>query len=257
MSGYIRVAYALLFLYSRILMALELKFLMDPRTGVMPYRATRHLLNEVKQKHGIFQCYPDSPLVLYGVFYLGLFNGLLLLLGIAPRLNAIGVFCFLYNMHHHSQVLYDHQDVMLRLWAFFLILMPLDHITIYDKFGLEKKSSNSHQTQSWPMWPIQLWRIVTCMVYMGAGIGKLTSVEGIWQNGTAIFWCLVSLSGRLRLQARQFVRRCWKSYAQQNDYHQNNDMVCLGFGSIMLGYHLAQGNAKADIYGRRSITHRY
>mmetsp|Transcript_15935 Transcript_15935/g.34628 ORF Transcript_15935/g.34628 Transcript_15935/m.34628 type:complete len:667 (+) Transcript_15935:29-2029(+) len=190
LSGYIRVAYALLFLYSRGLMAFDLEFLMDPRVGVMPYRATRHTRHFMDETNtlSIFRYFPDSPLVLYGTFYLGLVSGFLLLLGIAPRWQAASIYLVLCNMHSHSYILYDHQDVMLRLWAFFLVLLPLDHVTIRDGFGLRPAAPEQGQTTSWPMWPFQLWRIVTCLVYAGAGLGKASSKY--WQSGVALYYCL-------------------------------------------------------------------
>jgi hypothetical protein len=134
LAGYIRVVYAMLFLYSRGLLAIELPLLFDPITGVMPYRITQ--LDIYSEDLSIFQWAPDSRALLYGMYYLGLLNGALLLLGVAwPRLQAVGVYFFLCNLHNHNSALWDKQEDMLRMWSFMLLWLPLDHITLYDGFG--------------------------------------------------------------------------------------------------------------------------
>jgi hypothetical protein len=187
LAGYIRVSYALLYLYSRTLLVLEAPFLFDPHSGVMPYRATKHQLND--SAWSIFQSYPDSSTVLYLMLFVGWFNGLLLLLGIAPRLQALGIYFFLNNLYNHNRTLWDHQEVMLRIWAFMLLWLPLDHVTVYDGFGglVFQPTNKVAQTTSWPMWTVRLWQVYTCLVYIGAGLGKLNSK--VWRNGTALYYC--------------------------------------------------------------------
>lgn len=132
-SGWIRFWYAVIFLYSRTLFAIELSFLIDPVTGVMPYRVTQGDMEDYEWS--IFSLAPDSRLLVYSVFYAGWFAGVGLLLGIQPRWCAAIIFWTTHNLHNHNWVLWDNQEHMMRLWAFFLIFMSLDHITIYDGFG--------------------------------------------------------------------------------------------------------------------------
>ena len=203
LSGWIRFLYAMIFLYSRTLLAMELPFLFDPQTGVMPYRAMQSQ-REDGTDWTIFAWYPDSRLVLYGMYYVGLLNGWLLLLGIYPRLQLVGIFLFLINLHNHSNILWDNQEAMLRLWSFFLIFMPLDHITWYDGFGgwvttlrtmvknhlggttttsptssttrtTTDSSSNEQlqQSQSWPLWPFPFVASVHMLHLYGCRIGEI------------------------------------------------------------------------------------
>ena len=215
LAGYMRWTFALLFTFSRLWMAYPLGFLFDPHTGVIPYSVTR---GDMDPEHDvtIFQYAPESRLLVYGLFGMAILQGLLLFLGVAPRWQAVGIYVFLGNLYNHNGIMFDNQEHMLRMWAFFLCWLPLDHVTIYDGFGgwipwfqekitaiMERKNtrqssndstnpttttttSNTAQSSSWPMWPFRLWQIYICFIYAGAGFGKLAT--GCWQDGTALFY---------------------------------------------------------------------
>ncbi len=200
-AGVIRCSYACLYLYSTILMAIQMPTLFDPRKGLMPYFITGESDAEDDEddySYSIFEFAPKSSLLMYAMFLLGVTSGFLLLLGIEPRKGAIGAYFFLYNMQFHNDKIFDHEFFMSKTWAFFLILLPLDHFTMYDDFGgyasvLRRRlnlpspqQGRGNKSSSWPMWPFRLWQIYTCMVYMGAGFGKLNSDE--WTSGNALSW---------------------------------------------------------------------
>jgi uncharacterized membrane protein YphA (DoxX/SURF4 family) len=132
-SGWIRFWYALVLVYSRTLLAVETDFLLDPINGVMPYRVTEADMQDYEWT--IFQWAPESRLLVYVVVYSCVLAGWGLLLGIKPRFCAMVVFAMTHMLHNHNAILWDNQEHMVRLWAFFLIFMPLDHITVFDGFG--------------------------------------------------------------------------------------------------------------------------
>lgn len=197
-AGVIRCTYASLYLYSIILLAIQVPTLFDPRKGLMPYTITGESDDEDDYDYSIFEFAPKSSLLMYAMFLLGITSGFFLLLGIEPRKGAIGAYFFLCNMQHHNDQIFDHEFYMSKMWAFFLILLPLDHFTIYDDFGgyfsiLRKRlnlvvpqQSRRNQSTSWAMWPFRLWQVYTCMVYMGAGFAKLNTEE--WTSGKALSW---------------------------------------------------------------------
>jgi len=37
------------------------------------------------------------------------------------------------------------------------------------------------------MWPVRIWQLYTCMIYIGAGLGKLNTQP--WRQGNALSWC--------------------------------------------------------------------
>jgi hypothetical protein len=180
-----------------ILLTIQMPTLIDPHKGLLPYFITGETVRDYE--YCIFEFFPQSSVVVYGMFLLGLTSGFLLLLGIEPRKGAIGAYFFLCNLQFRdSGMLFDHEICMNKMWVFFLILLPLDHFTVYDDFGgfasvirrrlnfPFQQQQRSTQSTSWPMWPFRLWQVYTCMVYMGAGFGKLNSQ--VWRNGNALSW---------------------------------------------------------------------
>jgi hypothetical protein len=212
--GYIRVCYALLFLYSMLLMTIQLNTLLGPRKGLMSYAITgeNHYRPEaVDNRWNVFRLAPESSVMLYLLFLFGLGSGVFLLLGIQPRWAAVGTYVFLHNLRAQNNFIWDHEAHMVRLWAFFLIFLPLDHITINDGFGglvplvrrrlnIMRNNNNisamsyattTHQqqqpTESWAMWPFRLWQVYTCLIYVGAGLCKFNTTP--WQRGFALAYC--------------------------------------------------------------------
>jgi Vitamin K-dependent gamma-carboxylase len=132
-SGWIRFCYAFVFVYSRTLFAMETDFLLDPLYGVLPYRVTQVDMEDYEWS--IFQWAPESRPLVYAVVYSSLVAGWGLLLGIQPRACALWIFVTSHMLNNHNGILWDSEDNMFRLWDFFLLFMPLDHITVYDQFG--------------------------------------------------------------------------------------------------------------------------
>lgn len=193
-AGVVRCSYAVLYMYSLIQLTIQMPTLLDPHKGLLPYFITGEDVGD--WDYSIFEFFPQSSFIMYLMFLLGWVSGVFLLLGIEPRKAAIGAYFFLYNLQNHSnEALFDHEMRMSKMWAFFLILLPLDHFTVYDDFGglasvmRKRQSIRSRQqlrSQTWPMWPFRLWQVYTCMVCMGAGFGKLNSEE--WRSGNAMSW---------------------------------------------------------------------
>ena len=204
LAGIIRFCYASLYLYSILLMALQMRTLFDPRKGLMPYGITGQNVGDYD--YSIFEFAPESFLLVVAMFLLGVSSGVLMLLGIKPRKGAMGAFFVLQNLQSHNTIIFDdHEFHMNKMWAFFLIFLPLDHFTIHDDFGgivplvqrylnlrtastqsrLQKLRNTSLST-SWAMWPFRLWQVYTCMIYMGAGLSKLNA--GPWTQGNALSW---------------------------------------------------------------------
>jgi len=207
LAGIIRFCYASLYLYSILLMALQMRTLFDPRKGLMPYSITGQNVGDYD--YSIFEFAPESSLLVYAMFLLGVSSGVLLLLGIEPRKGAMGAFFVLHNLQSHNTIMFDdHEFHMNKMWAFFLVFLPLDHFTIHDDFGgivpivkrylnLPRTTStqarlqklrNTNLSTSWAMWPFRLWQLYTCMIYMGAGLSKLNASPWIQGNALSWFW---------------------------------------------------------------------
>ena len=137
-----------------------------------------------------FQLAPESDWLIWGVNYLCLLQGILLLLGIAPRFQCVSLVVYLASWEHQNDHAWDAQDVMLRFFGFLLCFMPLHRLTVYEWYqtrGMSREEKIAlHQNDSWPMWPFRLWQIEICYIYVGAGFAKLSNK--VWQRGMAIYY---------------------------------------------------------------------
>ncbi|KAL7553372.1 hypothetical protein ACHAWF_016658 [Thalassiosira exigua] len=215
-TGVMRACYACLYCYSLCMLTVEAKTLFDPKGGLVPHFLE---VDEFDPRY-VFAYFPESRLLVFFMFLIGQISGVCLLLGVKPRLAAAGCFFFLYNVHNHNSIVFDTEYNLSRIWLFFFMFLPLDHVTIYDGFGglypivrrkmmtLRHKSNlplhvsqgeprsqkRLGQSTSWPMWPYRLWQVYVCLVYLGAGMGKYNSEE--WQEGVALAWLWYDTPGR-------------------------------------------------------------
>ena len=184
LAGWIRVGYAVLFLTDRLLLSVDFAWFF----GTPSNSPLFPLDTQMAQTHyySIFQLAPESSVLLWSsIHFLGLFQGVLLLLGIAPRLQLLGIFVNLVSFQNHSYYIWEGEDKAFRLWCFFLMLMPLHRVTIYDYRRNNGNESSRKKQDSWPIWPFRLFQLEMCMAYFGAGLGKLLGKQ--WRDGTALY----------------------------------------------------------------------
>lgn len=175
-AGWMRVAFASLFLIDQLVLYLDYADFFDPVMGLTPFNQVVRSAPE----WSIFQYAPESSTLLWNVYYyLGLFPGILLLLGIFPRLACACVLVYLISLRHHSQMFWDGQDDMFRTWAILLLFLPLHHVTVWDWVRPAPKD------HSWPIWPFRLFQYNVSAVYLGAAFGKLDGES--WIQGWAMF----------------------------------------------------------------------
>jgi len=194
LGGWMRIAYAFLFIMDRLLWSLELDYFFY-QSGVLPTRVTRsYSYVEPYTYLTIFQLAPESDWLVWAVNYLCLLQGILLLLGIAPRFQLACLVTFLASWEHQNDHAWDSQDVMLRFFGFLLCFLPLHRLTIYEWWqtrGMTKEQRQDlHKNDSWPMWPFRLWQIEICFIYAGAGLSKLSYRN--WRNGLAVYYATYS-----------------------------------------------------------------
>jgi hypothetical protein len=183
LAGRIRLLLALVILYDRLVLGLDLRKYFHPATGMLPYRAARFDLYSYCQ-YSVFRLAPDSWILIVIMYGLGLIHSLLLALGIAPRLNGIGLFFHLVNFYNQNNLIWDAEDEMMKIFLFLLLWLPLDHCTVYDGFGTNSSKKPS-LSSTWPMWPFRLWQIYICLIYWGCSVYKWEGKR--WRDGTAIY----------------------------------------------------------------------
>lgn len=170
-AGWLRIAYAFLFVADRLLLTLDLETLLSPTVGLVPLKLGRTQVEA--NRYSIFQLAPESDLLLWTVHIVGIIQGILLLLGVAPRFQMLGVFVNLLSFAHHNQVIWDYEDQMFQDFCFVFLFMPLHRRTIFDNFGLK---GDDKPDDSFPMWPIRLFQLEVCFVYLGSVVAKLAGL---------------------------------------------------------------------------------
>jgi hypothetical protein len=94
-------------------------------------------------------------------------------------------------VRHQDNVLWNAEDNVIRLVAFFMIFWPLDRVTIWDAMSSnEHQTSATKRTTSWPMWPFRLVQIEMCLIYFSTVSSKFQGEE--WMTGIAL-WYVVHL----------------------------------------------------------------
>jgi len=174
LAGWLRIGFAVLFLADRLVWALDWDFFLDPRNGVLP---STNLWS-------LFHYLPEGQH--WTIYWIGLGHGILLLLGVWPRLQLLGLLVNLVSLHNYAVLVTDAQDNMFRAWCLFLIFMPLHRVTIWDGFGTKTIAAGGEKNDSWPIWPFRVWQIYICIIYVGSGYGKLLTKSGSWFNGMAM-----------------------------------------------------------------------
>ena len=187
-AGWIRIGFATLAIVDRLLLHLDLDYFLSPKNGLLPIDQDEEGLFGLLS---LLRYVGDSDTILWSMHYLGLINALLLLLGIAPRLNAFALFINKCSFDHAHWMLPDGIDTglntMARLFNFHLLFLPLHHITIYDGFGRKEKPANA-QDDTWPMWTVWLWQWQTVLIFFGAMMCKFDGDH--WTNGTAMYYIM-------------------------------------------------------------------
>lgn len=115
--------------------------------------------------------FPDSPWVLWGSLILGVLASLGLICHRWPRLSAGVIFVVLVTLHHRNTLIWDGEDVLFRLTAFFLI------------FSGTPASSGAPAA-----WPLRLVQLELSLVYLSSALRKLEGTA--WRDGSAAYYAL-------------------------------------------------------------------
>jgi hypothetical protein len=215
LCGRLRIVYALLILIDRYVLSYDFEefYLTSMMPCLQYYRPTQVLpisqYSVMCTIAGMVDPVTQAPYVYYIFFYMGIVNAILLLFGVAPKLQLLLLHVNMLSFHHHSYSIWDGEDNMFNIWNFLFLFLPLHHITIFDGFrhlfyyknnesGVESlnsetdKAANTKLTthtpdnvETWPMWPFRLWQIEICCIYMGAGYSKLST--DLWYSGNAMY----------------------------------------------------------------------
>eukprot|EP00977_Amphora_coffeiformis_P007021 scaffold1519_cov166-Amphora_coffeaeformis.AAC.21 len=163
----------------------DLEFLVSPSKGALPSPNVTATATEFidPTSWSLFDIQPQSDEWIFQLHWISMGQGVLLLLGILPRFQVLGIYLNLVSLHRRNDVMLDDEDTLLRLWAFFLVFLPLHHFTIYDLFRKYRR-----RDESWPMWPWRLWQTEMILIYWSSSMNKLLDPNCVWIAGDALYW---------------------------------------------------------------------
>jgi hypothetical protein len=174
----IRIGFALLVLVNLGVLGLDLNLWLGP-SGVMPLDASRTVIDD--SSHTIFELLPDTNSVIGICYGLAILHSFALLVGWFPRLQAFAVFFWLMAFQHRHMMIFDGEDQMFRLMAFFLAFVPTHH-----HWSVHTMWRGEHGPVSGPAWGLRFIQIQLTLVYFSAGVAKLRG--DLWLDGTAIYY---------------------------------------------------------------------
>lgn len=203
LGGMFRIAFAFIMLKNYCMLGMDYAFFFLPSRGLLPLEFARQTV-DFKSTWTLFSFIPQTDTWYWTVYYGLLLHILLLGCGITPRLNALCVFLWHSSFVCHNSLLWNGEDCVMKLYAFLMIFLPLDHYTIWsvlDRFKNNKTSTNNKQActrhrrqnqrreqedASPSMWPFRLIQLQLCFIYVSTVILKWTSQD--WQSGHALYY---------------------------------------------------------------------
>lgn len=180
LCGYIRMAHAFLIICDRLLLTVDFRWFF--LSGMIPYDANSK--DFYPSQFTFFSMIPpDSSAWYWGLHITCIVQAVLLFLGVFPKFQLAGIHLIMLSFYHHNDRLWDGEDEMFRMWDLMLFFLPLNHVTIFDRFKGPTESSTK-SSLSWPMWPVRLWQVEVSFIYFGASFGKLQNPR--WLYGHAL-----------------------------------------------------------------------
>lgn len=177
--AFIRVGYSVLLLINILVWWPDLETWFG-ETGVMPLENSRKIVDP--DTVTIFQILPRTSFVLWSCYILLIVNLICLMFGFYSRVQCFFIFVLYTSFCHRNPLIFDGEDILFRLMAFYLFLAPIgNHFSIN---RLWNRKEEEHRNK--PVWPLRLIQIQTSMVLFFSGLEKLGGVE--WRNGTALYY---------------------------------------------------------------------
>ena len=178
-----RIAYSVLML----LMVLPwLPFVGDyfSDAGRFPLTASRQCYDE--DTFTVFQLLPNTPTVAYTCYTLLLAHIAFLGVGFFSRFQAAAIFFWLCSFQHRNPLIWDGEDTVFRLFAFFLALTPCGCAWSIDALFHRRKNGVSPALSPRKAWAFRLIQIETTLIYLSTALCKLNGTA--WLDGTALYY---------------------------------------------------------------------
>lgn len=182
LAAWLRIGFAFLTLLNFGLLGLDLEFWFGPG-GPMPIGASRAVIDQ--SSHTIFEILPQTSRVLWICYALALVHTIGLLVGFFPRFQAFWVFFWLMSFQHRNMMIFDGEDQLFRLFAFFMIFLPTHRFLSVHALWRARRGQ-PEPVRFGTAWAFRLFQIQTTLVYVGAFWMKLIGPE--WRSGIAMWY---------------------------------------------------------------------
>lgn len=149
--------------------------------GVLKTSTAQQLLNG--NQWSILFWLPSTTFVVQCCLGMMFVHAILLLLGFASRLQAACLFLWLLSFQNRNFLILDGEDTLMRLYAFFLIWLPLD-----ERFSITSAVRKKKQTpaKERPPWALRLIQFQIIALYASTALCKLQG--DTWHAGTAMWY---------------------------------------------------------------------
>lgn len=182
LAASMRIAYAALLLVNFGVLGLDLELWFGP-SGVMPSEASRTIIDP--NSVSIFWWLPQTTAILWLGYWIAIAHIAGLLFGWFPRLQAAGAFFWIVAFQHRHIMLFDGEDQLFRLFAFFFIFLPTHQFFSVHSW-LRARRGKPTPNRLGCAWAFRLFQIETTLVYLGAAYAKWQGSE--WREGIAMWY---------------------------------------------------------------------
>ncbi len=182
--GPIRIAYATLLLINILAWLPDLDTWFG-ETGVMTLATSRRVIDP--DTITLFQWLPKTSTTLWTCYLILVANGVCLLVGLFSRCQLASIFVLYTSFVHRNLLIFDGEDVLFRLMAFYLLFSPAGKYCSIERWWVTRKNSSLNRApEGYAIWPLRMIQIQTAMVLFFSAIEKLKGAE--WFGGTAIYY---------------------------------------------------------------------
>ena len=130
---------------------------------------------------------PATPAVVYSCLSILLLQSVLLLCGCWSRFQIACIYLWLTSFMHRNPLILDGEDTVFRLFAFFMIFMPLDYSwSLQRKLSGKEKPASPKPDAPPSAWALRLVQFEITAIYLSTSWSKWQGAT--WRDGTALFY---------------------------------------------------------------------
>ncbi len=181
MCGLIRIGYSLLLLINVLVWAPDLETWFGEQ-GVLPFAISRQVVDP--DTLPFFAWLPKTNVVLWSCYSMLLAQIVALLAGWHARFQALCIFIWLTSFQHRNMLIWDGEDWVFRLLAFYLIFLPIGDF--YSLSRSNRKGEAQPDSVANPIWPLRLVQIQMTLIYVSNVWEKLNGSD--WLDGLSIYY---------------------------------------------------------------------